>query len=244
MLGAREALRAIFPDEFPNSVLDVGCGSGSWLAAALELGAKDVVGVERVKIHAELMQVDAGSVKRADLATPLDLGRKFELVLCLETAEHLEAAHASTLVDGLARHGNRILFSAAVPGQSGMGHVNCQWPSYWQALFNARGFVCSDEVRWAIWDNPKIEPWYRQNLMLAVRDEARAGREPRVRSVVHPDLFALHSAGDQLREIEQGALPASWYAITPVTAAAAKLGRAIARLASSSARRRKVTPRA
>ena len=129
MLGARDALRAIFPDEFPNSVLDVGCGSGSWLAAALELGAKDVVGVEGAKIDAELMRVDAGSVKRADLATPLDLGRKFELVLCLETAEHLEAAHASTLVDGLARHGNRILFSAAVPGQSGMGHVNCQWPS-------------------------------------------------------------------------------------------------------------------
>jgi hypothetical protein len=61
---------------------------------------------------------------------------------------------------------------------------------------------------------------------------------------VHPELFALHSAGDQLREIEAGALPASWYAVTPIKAAAAKLGRAFARAAAPSARRRKVTPRA
>ena len=107
-------------------------------------------------------------VRQADLSRPLNLARRFDLVLCLEVAEHLEPASAATIIDTLTAHGDRILFSAAAPGQPGMHHVNCQWPDYWQRLFNARGFACDGAVRWEIWRNGRIEPWYRQNLMMAV----------------------------------------------------------------------------
>jgi len=75
-----------------------------------------------------------------------DLKRKFDAVLCLEVAEHLDSAFAPTLIDALIKHGNLIYFSAACPGQTGQHHVNCQWPVYWQQLFNERGFACEDDL--------------------------------------------------------------------------------------------------
>src|SRR5690348_7395490 len=122
-------------------------------------------------------------IRRADLNEPIELGRRFDLVLCLETAEHLKPESSETIVDTLVRHGDLILFSAAAPGQGGPGHINCRWPAFWQKLFNERGFTCSDAVRWTIWNDGRIEPWYRQNLMVVTRDEALAGNEARIGSV-------------------------------------------------------------
>lgn len=187
--GAAEALRSFFPDHFPRSVLDVGCGMGTWLRACLDRGVTDLIGIEVSEIRNELLVVPKQIIQRADLRLPTDLGRKFELVICLETAEHLEPEKAETLFDTLTKHGDHILFSAAAPGQGGPNHVNCQWPDYWQAMFNARGYVCSDDCRWRIWQNAWIEPWYRQNMMTVTRDPARAGAEPRIEPVIHPDLL-------------------------------------------------------
>ena len=170
-------------------MLDVGCGTGTWLRAALDLGAREVLGVDGADLPAETLCVPKEHVRQADLSRPLNLARRFDLVLCLEVAEHLEPASAATIIDTLTAHGDRILFSAAAPGQPGMRHVNCQWPDYWQRLFNARGFACDGAVRWEIWRNGRIEPWYRQNLMMAVRDEAGAGSEPRVLPVLHPEMI-------------------------------------------------------
>ena len=225
--GALETLRILFPESFPKSVLDVGCGTGTWLRAALDCGASEILGVDGVALPAETLFVAKEQVLKADLNRPVALGRRFELVLCLETVEHLEPASADTIVDTLTAHGDRILFSAAAPGQPGTHHVNCRWPAYWQGLFNARGYVCDDSVRWVIWDNPDIEVWYRQNLMMAVRHEERAGEEPRIKPVLHPEFVAAH--GWKLQEhldlVERGALPWWWYALLPFRAAAAKLRR-------------------
>jgi SAM-dependent methyltransferase len=221
--GAREVLQTIFPENFLESVLDVGCGTGTWLRAALERGAQQVLGVDGAEIPNELMQVPPDMVSHADLSLTFDLNRRFELVLCLETAEHLEAAYAETLIDTLVRHGDLILFSAAAPGQRGTHHVNCQWPQYWQKLFNDRGLVCSDSVRWMIWENGAVEPWYRQNLMLVRRDEASAGKEPRIAPVLHPVM--TEDVAEQLRIIESGRRPWRWYVRLPIWAAAAKLRR-------------------
>lgn len=221
--GAREALRILLADGAPESVLDVGCGTGTWLRASLECGATEVIGVDGADLPEDVMFVPKQQVLQADLNRPLRLDRRFDLVLCLEAAEHLERESAGTIIDTLTAHGDRILFSAAAPGQPGLGHINCQWPSYWQQLFNARGYACNDAVRWIIWDNGAIEPWYRQNLMLALRDEGAAGREPRIRSVLHPEMVACNVP--DVAAIEKGQLPWQWYATAPLKAAAAKIRR-------------------
>ena len=229
--GAAEALRILFPDGFPASVLDVGCGIGTWLRAAQDRGAAHILGVDGLDLPSDELLVAKEHIVQADLKGPLRLGRPFDLVLCLETAEHLEPDSAPTLIDSLVAHGDTILFSAAAPKQEGVHHVNCRWPDYWQGLFNERGFACDDAARWLIWDNDRIEPWYRQNLMWARRDPARAGREPRVRPVLHPDLRP--SVWSWLPEtsslIEQGVLPSRWYVTAPIKAALAKARRRLRR---------------
>jgi hypothetical protein len=140
-----------------------------------------------------------------NLSEPVDLGRRFSAAICLEVAEHFEADSGKHLIQTLTKHADFVLFSAACPGQTGQHHVNCQWPAYWQELFNQCGYVCSDEVRWRIWEDSRVEPWYRQNLLIARRDPTQAGKEPRIRAVLHPEIAKLI-----LREATLDQFPVTW----------------------------------
>ena len=116
------------------------------------------------------------------------LGRTFDLVQTLEVAEHLDEASADTFVDSLARHGDTILFSAAIPGQGGTHHVNEQWPSYWAEKFARAGYTAYDVIRPRIWADPQVQVWYRQNMLLFARSRVFEGAQPRL-DLVHPDLW-------------------------------------------------------
>ena len=62
----------------------------------------------------------------SNLANPVDLGRKFDLVQSLEVGEHLPKSAADTFVETLVKHGDVVLFSAASVGQGGHDHINEQ----------------------------------------------------------------------------------------------------------------------
>jgi hypothetical protein len=99
-------------------------------------------------------------------------------------------------VESLTRHGELIVFSAAVPGQFGADHLNEQWPSYWAGLFAARGFRVFDVVRPRIWTDPHIAWWYRQNVLVFC-SERRISRHPVLAThqggaplaIAHPDFM-------------------------------------------------------
>jgi SAM-dependent methyltransferase len=138
----------------PLSLLDVGCGEGEWLEA---FALDDAVGVD-IATHTEYLQ--------HNLVYPLHLHRTFDLVLCLEVGEHLPVSAADVLVDTLVRHGRTIVFSAAVPGQVGKGHINLQPHSYWHDKFTARGYTMLDVIRPRIARNYAVSAWYRDNVFL------------------------------------------------------------------------------
>ena len=213
-------------------VLDVGCGTGTWLKAALDFGVADVFGVDGVEISPDKLHIPPERFRHQDLTRPWNLNRRFDAVMCLEVAEHLDAAVARTLIDALVKHGDRVYFSAACPGQTGQHHVNCQWPAYWQRLFNACGHVCEDHLRWQIWDDTRIEPWYRQNLFVARYSPKMAGQECRLKAVVHPAIWRFQTEilpsktfEDHLRQIEHGRMPSLWYLTVPARAVWAKMQR-------------------
>ncbi len=176
-----------------RSLLDVGAGTGTWMAAACLAGIRDIWGIDAAEPAYRESLIQDCKFEIRDLSQPLNLNRTFDCITCLEVAEHLDESSAKTLVASLCRHGNLVFFSAAMPGQAGQHHVNCQWPCYWQDLFNAQGFACTDDVRWSMWRDTEIEAWYRQNIFRAIHDPNLAGSEPRIASVVHPDM--LNPAG-------------------------------------------------
>jgi len=180
----------------PRSVADFGSGVGTWLSAFRELGVEDITGVDGDYVQTEELLIPSNCFHRADLTQPIDLKRRFDLVVSVEVAEHLAENCAATFVDTLTRHGGVILFSAAIPGQRGTSHINERWPTYWQELFQSRGHECIDCLRDIFWTDERISWWYRQNMLLFVskdllpslpalqRERERPKRMPL--SIVHP----------------------------------------------------------
>jgi SAM-dependent methyltransferase len=182
-----------------RSVVDVGCGIGAWLAAARDVLGADVLGLDGAWTDPALLRLAPTCFRTADLEQPLELGRSFDLAVSVEVGEHLPARAAPVLVGSLVRHAPVIVFSAAIPSQGGISHVNEQWPDYWAALFEAHGFACHDVFRPVLWDRGDISWWYKQNLLLFVHEQRaaeagirlRLGPPERPRRLVHPDLFLV-----------------------------------------------------
>lgn len=222
--GPRSVFTQVLQGHLPSSVLDIGCGTGTWVRAALDAGVSDVIGVDGVQIPPEQLLFPHERFLVRDLTAPLDLGRRFDAAICLEVGEHLERAYANTLVRTLTTHSDCVVFSAAAPGQNGQHHVNCEAIGEWQKRFNDAGFVCDDEVRWRLWDVAALEPWYRQNMFVARKCPEQASREPRLKSVIHPAMLRYFTV-PVVSDIEHGSMSAKWYFHATTRAFAAKVRR-------------------
>ena len=197
----------------PRSVLDVGCGRGAWLAAWRRRGVADAVGVDGAWVDPAALQNPRSAFVVADLTAPVDLGRRFDLVECLEVAEHLPEAAADGLVASLVRHGDVVLFSAATPGQGGEFHVNEQPLSYWIARFARAGYAAFDGPRAAVQGVGDIEPWYRYNALLFASAAGAERLSPEVRRAELPPGVAPREYAPlawRLRARVLGALPQRW----------------------------------
>ena len=185
----------------PKSVVDVGCGRGNWLRVFQDHGINDVVGVDGDHMKESALRIPREQFIAADLTKPLELGRRFDVVLSLEVAEHIPVDCAVTFVDSLTRHGPAVVFSAGIPGQGGTYHVNEQWPDYWARLFHERGYACLDCLRHRVWNDARVEWWYAQNILLFVSKEELA---------VNP---ALQREADKTREQQLSLVhPSNWRA--------------------------------
>lgn len=154
-----------------RSVVDVGCGDGSWLAAFQRLGVQEILGLDGDYVDRDLLQIPPEHFMAVDLTKPVDLGRKFDLAISLEVAEHLPAECAPSFVTSLVAAAPVVLFSAAIPHQGGSNHVNEQWPDYWGSLFGEHSYVAMDYIRPRVWKNEAVERWYSQNTLLFARKD-------------------------------------------------------------------------
>jgi SAM-dependent methyltransferase len=186
----------------PQSVLDVGGGTGGWTAAFAASGIADYLCVDGAYVDRKALRVPPDHFRECDLSQPLNLNRRFDLVVCLEVGEHLPAAAAEVLISSLTRHSNAVLFSAAIPHQKGTYHVNLQWPAYWAELFASQGYSCFDCLRPVIWNEPEVSCWYKQNALLYLNEAGLAQatdadqlRRTRVKSplaLVHPEVYLFN----------------------------------------------------
>jgi SAM-dependent methyltransferase len=181
-----------------HSAIDIGCGVGTWLAVLRETGVEHIQGLDGSWVDQDLLVIPRTCFRHADLSrSASELPQRYDLAICLEVAEHLPPERAEELVSFLTRLSDYVLFSAAIPFQGGVGHINEQWPHYWAELFAARSFVVGDFSRRTIWNDDRIPFWYRQNILLFSRQKADDVRldssgidySSMPLDLVHPDLY-------------------------------------------------------
>ena len=194
-----------------RSIVDVGCGSGAWLAAARELGVSDLLGIDGSYVQPEMLLIPGEQFHAMDLAKPFGLNQKFDLMLSLEVAEHLPPARGESFVEDLVRLGAMVAFSAAIPGQGGLEHVNEQWQDYWHTLFAKAGYRAIDAVRPAVWDRADVAPWYAQNTFLFASREEVLDIEPATlpTRLVHPEIFTFRLTTPTLHEVLSHVIPST-----------------------------------
>jgi hypothetical protein len=199
--GCQAAAAQVIPwlmDLFnPQSIIDIGCGEGHFLAEAKRCGAAEVYGVDGHEWADRRMEIAVGEYRRHNFESSRYIaGKMRELAICLEVAEHLSAAAAERLVADLCNMAPMVLFSAAIPGQGGEGHQTEKWQSWWAERFYQRKFWAHPFIQSKFWDVAAIPPWYRQNWMLYIREDITADitlppqfERQFVADRVHPDIF-------------------------------------------------------
>ena len=178
----------------PRSVVDIGCGLGTFLYCFKEAGVNSVLGVDGPWTDKSLLSkfLSTDEFIEMDLEKKINLNRRFDLVVSLEVAEHLSPESADIFVENLVSAGDVILFSAAIPFQGGQNHLNEQWLTYWEKKFNKHGYIIHDFLRPIFWNNPNIFWWYKQNMVFITTREFSFKTVPAYNlllNVVHYESF-------------------------------------------------------
>jgi SAM-dependent methyltransferase len=121
----------------PSSVIDLGCSTGIYLRPFVDAGC-EVLGLDAVAGGGKALPQPEVQFQRFDLRFPYKPCHRFDLVMCLEVAEHLERHWAERLVDTICDCGDTVLFTGATPGQGGSFHLNEQPHEFWLELFQVR----------------------------------------------------------------------------------------------------------
>lgn len=228
--SSRHAARTIVPMLLEltgpiGSVVDIGCGNGVWLSVFREHGASLTSGLDGNHVDRSTLEIAERDFTATDLSRPLPIAGRFDLAMTLEVVEHLPKERAESIVDDLIALAPVVLFSAAVPGQGGEGHINEEWQHVWAERFERRGYRTLDPLRSRLWRDPSISWWYQQNLLVfasasaiannpKLADEAARtdhGRlsvvHPRVLNMRHNQLVQSHRArvrlSQELRDIQE-----------------------------------------
>jgi len=160
-------LLSYFPET--QSVIDFGCGIGTWLSVFEKNGVSNVLGLDGDYVPRNNLLIGADKFQATDLSHPIKLPKKFDIAISLEVAEHIPEHCADEFVESITSASDIIIFSAAIPGQGGDDHINEQWQTYWAQKFIKKGFILKSDLKNEIWNNEKVEFWYSQNINIYIK---------------------------------------------------------------------------
>jgi GT2 family glycosyltransferase len=141
-------------DIAPRTFLDAGCAMGFLVEAMRDRGV-DAEGVD--------ISDYAISQAREDIRPHLRVGsvlerfgRRYDLISCIETLEHIDAGDAERAVGNLCAHTDDIIFTSTPSDHEEPTHVNVRPPEYWIELFLRLGFVHDIEYDHRV---ANLAPW-------------------------------------------------------------------------------------
>jgi 2-polyprenyl-3-methyl-5-hydroxy-6-metoxy-1,4-benzoquinol methylase len=172
--SAQIAARVIAGTFQPTSIVDIGSGQGVWLntiaqtfpsvkrAVALDLQSHQSVFFDDLhKSSVEFQFVEVNFEVSRNLPE-----ENFDIAICLEVLEHLSTEAATEVAKEMGEKCSVVIFSAALLGQGGTGHINERKFSYWMNLMREQGFVALDVFRPALQKSTDVPGYYKQNMML------------------------------------------------------------------------------
>ena len=219
--SARIILDRLFEIYHPDTVIDFGCATGTWLSECQNRGVARITGIEGEWVDIQQLEIPTEQFIKHDFSkSKLVIDDRYDLAICIEVAEHLPGEMGDALIDSLVSSSDFVLFSAAVKGQGGTGHVNEQPQSYWAERFDRHGYRCLDMLRPDIWDQD-VNVIYKQNMLVFVKEalckELDIGKyavnSPYQINRVHPDLLEQRSIFSSERLTMAGMLHTSYQAI-------------------------------
>lgn len=136
----RHIAKSIVADSSPTTTIEFGCAKGFLVQALREIGV-DSWGIDWSTHAIESAEpVARPYCTVGDVREKLDL--RFDVAICMEVLEHLDAVDASRAVATLAASANIVYFSSNpdedFPSES---HINVQAGEYWEELFDRTGMV-------------------------------------------------------------------------------------------------------
>jgi hypothetical protein len=144
----------------PSLVYDFGCGYGEYIKNISELG------VETIGFEAHPNKTVYDNIQKLDLSIPVVLERSADISISLEVGEHIPVEFEQIFIDNICNNTkNMVIFSWAVEGQGGDGHVNCRNNDYIISEMTKRGFIFDPtilELRKSFDSNH----WFYNSLML------------------------------------------------------------------------------
>lgn len=151
----------------PSEAIDIGCGSGLYVNSLRDQGIL-AYGFDINPIVKDKDYLYEQSI--------FDIDHPSELIICLEVAEHIETKFNDEIVKSLYNNlkpGGTLIFTAAFPGQQGIGHINCQPKEYWENKFSNLGLVRNLEAE-NNWDKNMSQKrhmgWFRINKLIFTKN--------------------------------------------------------------------------
>jgi len=126
----------------PSNVLDLGCGPGIHTYA---INDRDIpcIGIDIDE------RVDEKNYLRQESLLELNGKYTADLVICFEVAEHIDPTYNDEIVDQIYKSmisGGILMFTAAQPGQGGVGHINNRHKNYWKDKFQKLGLILDQKM--------------------------------------------------------------------------------------------------
>jgi Methyltransferase domain len=148
-----------------KSVCDFGCGPGKYVHWLRKIGLE----CDGYDGNPNTNALSLGACHPLNLAEPVHLQKRYDVVISLEVAEHIPMQYESIFLDNLARHAREmIVLSWAVPGQLGDGHVNCRMNVYAIYQLWRRGFQIRPTLTVSLRNHCSL-PWFAHTLMVFSR---------------------------------------------------------------------------
>lgn len=180
----------IVSDIGPGSALDAGCAMGMLVESLRDRGV-DAYGIDISTFALERVRADIKLYcSRASVVDPFS--RRYDLITCIETLEHLVPLDAERAVANICSHTDDVLFSSTPSHFKEVTHLNVRPPEYWAELFARYGLYRDVDYE----PSSYIAPW-------AVRFRRRHDPLPRIAGTYERLVWRLRQENHDLREVSQ-----------------------------------------